>query len=137
MTYHTILISLILSANVLQATIVDGDPTISKQVETPFPTVHNITIEWYIEGDENLDGTVEVMYRKKGAKPWLQAMPLRRIPSSSNLGFTWANRHSGSIFDLEPNTEYEVKLDLVDPDGGSTTRKINVSNGSKVRFNGY
>ncbi len=127
MTYHTILISIILTINILQVTGADGDPTIPKQVETPYPTVRNITIEWYIDGDENQNSRVEVMYRVKGIKTWLKAMPLRRIPKGQNIGFTWENRHSGSIFDLEPNTEYEIKLDLEDPDGGSATRKIEVA----------
>lgn len=121
-----ILVFIILFANVLQATGADGDPTIPKQVETPFPTVRNITIEWYIDGNDNLNSQVEVMYRVKGNNNWIQAMPLRRIPKGSNIGITWENRHSGSIFDLEPDTRYEIKLELVDPDGRSTTRKIEV-----------
>ena len=46
-------------------------------------------------------------------------MPLRRIPAGGNGSRFWSNRHSGSVFDLEPDTPYEIELTLTDPDGGS------------------
>jgi hypothetical protein len=51
-------------------------------------------------------------------------MPLRRVPAGENIGFTWRNKHSGSIFHLKPDTEYEIKLRLEDPDGGSGEKKM-------------
>jgi hypothetical protein len=42
-----------------------------------------------------------------------------------NIGFTWNNKHSGSIFDLDPDTGYEIRLRLSDPDGGSEERTVN------------
>ena len=38
--------------------------------------------------------------------------------------FKWANKHSGSIFDLKPNTIYEINLKLEDPDGGSAEQTV-------------
>src|SRR5690606_22734369 len=58
-----------------------------------------------------------------------QGPPLVRIPEG-NSGqrttptFYWPNKHSGSIFDLEPATEYEIRLRLSDPDGGSAERTV-------------
>ncbi len=49
---------------------------------------------------------------------------LRRIPAGSNEGFTWAARFSGSVFDLQPGTTYEIEASLKDPDGGGETRVI-------------
>ncbi len=54
-------------------------------------------------------------------------MPLRRVPAGSNQGFSWANKHSGSVLDLTPGTGYEIELTLTDPDGGSETRTVTVS----------
>lgn len=56
-------------------------------------------------------------------------MPLRYIPAGNsgnrtNPTFYWERRHSGTIFDLRPGTEYEIRLQLIDPDGGAATRTI-------------
>jgi hypothetical protein len=51
-------------------------------------------------------------------------MPLFRVPEGRNLQFSWKNKHSGSIFDLRPDTEYEIKLTLKDPDGGAEERIV-------------
>jgi len=98
--------------------------TIPGKVESPYPTLLNLAVEWYIKGDDNLNGTVTVQFREKGEDIWRQGMPLRRVPAGANAGFSWKNKHSGSIFDLNPNTIYEIKLNLKDPDGGSGERRL-------------
>jgi hypothetical protein len=105
-----------------------ADATIPGDVTTPYPTFLNLAIEWQIEGDDNLNGVVTVRYRAVGQPEWRQAMPLRRVPAGKSrppsTSFSWKNKHAGSIFDLEPDTEYEIHLQLVDPDGGSTERTV-------------
>lgn len=102
--------------------------TIPGEVSVPCPTVTNLAVEWRIEGDANLNGVVTVHYRRVGDRDWRAAMPLRRIPADQSRGatpvFRWENKHSGSIFDLRPDTRYEIRLKLEDPDGGSTVRII-------------
>lgn len=111
--------------------------TIAGEVTVPYPTVINLAVEWKIEGDDNLNGVVQVKFREKGATMWKDAMPLRRIPAGENptalklprkikgySGFKWENKHSGSIFDLKPGTAYEIRLTLEDPDGGSAEKSI-------------
>ena len=56
-------------------------------------------------------------------------MALFRVPAGSNDTGSfgsgngqWSNKHSGSLFDLDPGTSYEIELTLTDPDGGSTTQ---------------
>lgn len=95
-------------------------------VSTPFPTINNLSLEWAISGDANNNGLVSVRFRAVGATSWRQGLPLRRVPAGSNLNFTWANRHSGSIFDVDADTQYEIELSLVDPDGGNDTRTITI-----------
>jgi hypothetical protein len=96
------------------------------QVTTPHPTIIHLAIEWAIEGDENLNGLVSVRFRAVGEEKWREGLPLRRVPAGSSKGtnplFQWRNKHSGSLFDLRPNTEYEIALKLEDPDGGSAER---------------
>jgi hypothetical protein len=111
------------------------------------PTLICLGFEWYIEGDANRDATVEVWYRKKehkkrGDDVWKQALPLLRIqneeciaafaPTKTTDDFWWTppygannnridyvtpNMFAGSIFDLEPDTEYQCKFIMSDPDG--------------------
>ena len=95
-------------------------------VTTPYPTLINLSVEWAISGDDNNNGTVAVRFRQTSAAGWRDAMPLRRIPAgtNTNTGLSWNNKHSGSILDLQPDTEYEIELSLSDPDGGSDTRTV-------------
>lgn len=102
--------------------------TVPGEVATPYPTIVNLAVEWKIAGDDNLNGVVGVEFRRAGETTWHRAMPLRRLPAGESRGtrpiFKWENRHSGSIFDLQPDTEYEIRLKLTDPEGGSAERTI-------------
>ena len=102
------------------------DATTAGELSAPYPTFENISLQWAIDGDANLDGVVTVQYRKAGETSYQQGLPLFRVPAGSNVGFDWINQHAGSVFGLEPGTEYELELSLSDPDGGSTTRTLNV-----------
>jgi hypothetical protein len=100
-------------------------------VSSPYPTLENLAIAWEISGDDNLDGVVAVRYREAGAKDWRTGLPLFRIPAGSNSTGSfgtgngrWSNKHSGSLFDLKPDTPYEIELTLTDPDGGGTTKTL-------------
>ncbi|MBN3036490.1 MAG: right-handed parallel beta-helix repeat-containing protein [Bacteroidales bacterium] len=100
------------------------DKTIAGEIRTPYPTIVNLAIEWFIEGDDNQNGTVTVRFREKGEHTWKEGMPLRRVPAGNSGNrtrptYTWKNKHSGSIFDLKSGTGYEIHLALEDPDGGS------------------
>jgi hypothetical protein len=96
-------------------------------IANPFPTLQNITLEWAFSGDANANAQVGVRYRVRGTTAWSTGMPLRRVSAGSNVGFSWRTRHSGSVFNLQPNTTYEIELTLTDPDGGSITRTRNVA----------
>jgi len=105
------------------------DATRPGEVTTPYPTITNLSVEWKIQGDDNLNGVVSVWYRAVGDGEWRAGLPLRRIPAGNSGDrttptFYWDNRHSGSIFDVRPNTEYEIRLRLEDPDGGSAERVV-------------
>jgi hypothetical protein len=103
------------------------DSTIPGEITTPYPTIISLGVDWNIQGDDNLNGAVTMQFRKKGTSDWKEGMPLRRVPAGQNYGFKWANKHSGSIFDLIPNTLYEIKLNLNDPDGGSAEKIVEVA----------
>ena len=98
--------------------------SIPGKITTPYPTFINLAMEWTIEGDDNANGVVLVKFREKGKDAWHDGMSLFRVPAGKNLVFTWKNKHSGSIFDVKPDTEYEIRLTLTDPDGGSSERTV-------------
>ena len=122
-----VVIALIVLGGLFPSTARAQNATAPGTVSAPFPTLQAITLEWAIGGDADLDGAVTVRYRPAGQTQWRDAMPLRRIPAGTNQGFAWANRHSGSIFDLAPATTYEIELSLLDPDGGQETRGLSVT----------
>ncbi|RYD16984.1 MAG: right-handed parallel beta-helix repeat-containing protein [Lysobacteraceae bacterium] len=94
------------------------------EVTTPYPTFRHLSIEWAIDGDDDLDGVVSMRFRRVGDSAWRDGMPLRRTPAGGYGGFTWGNRHSGSLFGLQPGTSYEIELVLADPDGGNAQRTV-------------
>lgn len=117
---------ILLSAFFLPSIGKSQNATIPGNISTPYPTFTCLAIEWLIEGDNNHNGVVEVSYRQSGEEKWLAAMPLMRVPPGSTEDgtrptFIWRNKHSGSIFNLKPDTEYEIRLSLNDPDGGRAT----------------
>ncbi len=109
-------------------TALASDATTPGKVTTPFPTISNLAVEWQIDGDDDLDATCEVRFRIKGTQPWRTGMSLRRVPAGASQKTSpivrWTNRLSGSIFDLQPDTNYEIALKLSDPDGGSAQEII-------------
>ncbi|MDX1491686.1 MAG: hypothetical protein R3332_10385 [Pseudohongiellaceae bacterium] len=94
------------------------------------PTLENLGFEWFIRGDDNRNATVEVAYRKVGDEQWLEAMPMLRIGGERiYVRVQWdvelPPMFAGSIMDLEPDTEYEARFTISDPDGvrGEAVRK--------------
>jgi hypothetical protein len=87
------------------------------------PTLICLGFEWAITGDDNRNARVEVKYRVRGQSTWKDAMPLLRIGGERifRAPYTVPDRFAGSIIDLEPDTEYEVRLTLTDPDGATGT----------------
>lgn len=83
------------------------------------PTLICLGFEWDITGDDNRNATVDVEYRATGQTPWKPGLPLLRQGGEriTRAPFTVPARFAGSILDLEPDTEYEVRLTMKDPDG--------------------
>lgn len=97
------------------------------------PTLINLGFEWMIDGDDNRNASVEVSYRKQGTSEWKHALPLlrlqgERVKQGDQIDVTSPNMFAGSILDLEPDTAYEARLVMSDPDGakGATTKTVTV-----------
>ncbi len=113
--------------------------TVSGEFSVEPPTLVSIGFDWRISGDDNHNAHVDVSFRRKGGREWRQALPLLRLqheeikapigpgyakPPVSNgsayvnpFNYITSNMFSGSILNLEPDTEYECRLTLSDPDG--------------------
>jgi hypothetical protein len=99
-----------------------GEPVLER------PTLHSLGAYWIIDGDDNQNATIELAYRKAGSDKWQEGFPLFRVEkgrhqpegrfrSTLNVpdsGWLFA----GSVVMLEPDTAYELRLTLNDPDGG-------------------
>ncbi len=121
---------ILLATALLAVPLLAQDDTTPGALSSPYPTIINLAVVWEIAGDNNLNATATVRYQKAGGGQWRQAMPLRRIPAGqsvdSSVPFSWSDKLSGSIFDLQEDTEYEIEVSLSDPDGGAEVRTISV-----------
>src|SRR5579862_4879302 len=87
------------------------------------PTLMNLGFEWLIQGDDKRNAQVAVSYRKQGDSQWKQGLPLLRLQGEriyQNQGVfdvVSPNMFAGSILDLEPDTAYEARFVMSDPDG--------------------
>jgi hypothetical protein len=85
------------------------------------PTWCCMGINWYYSSDNNKNASAAFAFRRKGTKEWQDALVPYRITKKKYRMF------SGSIFRLAPGVEYEFKLTLKDPDGGSEEKIFTAS----------
>ncbi len=85
------------------------------------PTLISLGFEWSIAGDDDRDAVVTVEYRKAGDAEWMEGLPLLRIGgeriNENALQYVTPHMFAGSVFELEPDTEYECRFVMTDPDG--------------------
>jgi hypothetical protein len=97
------------------------DKSTVKEFITEPATLVSLGFEWRIDGDDNRNATVAVSYRKKGEPAWKDGLPLLRIGNErineNALQYMTPNGFAGSIFELDPDTLYEARFVMSDPDG--------------------
>src|SRR3954468_5278506 len=110
------LLSLVWTASLFAA-----DKTTAKEFITEPATLLSLGFEWRIDGDDNRNAVVAVSYRRKGDTAWKDGLPLLRIGNErineNALQYMTPNGFAGSIFDLAPDTTYEARFVMTDPDG--------------------
>jgi hypothetical protein len=82
------------------------------------PTITALGVALPITGDDNFTATVAVRYRVSGTTAWHDALPLQHVHAEAVMGFTVEPSFAGSIFDLAPDTDYDIELHATDADGG-------------------
>jgi len=124
---------LVLSIVLLAATFMPrlaaaGDAAAPGELVPELPTLKCLGMRWTIAGDDNRNARVAVEYRRAGSDKWNRGMDLFRVESravrSDHRPAAGQTLFAGSIFYLQPGTEYEVKLTLNDPDGGNAVRTL-------------
>src|ERR1035437_7029885 len=98
-----------------------GDPVLEPS------TLRCLGAYWVIKGDDNRNAHVDVAYRKVGTQDWKAGPPLFRVEKGANKDHTikldkddWL--FAGSVIDIPEATEYDLRLTLVDPDGGKAEK---------------
>ena len=86
------------------------------------PTLINLGFEWLIQGDDNRNASVSVWFREQGTTEWRDGLPLlrlngERVFSESRVDVIVPNMFAGSVLDLKPDTDYETRFIINDPDG--------------------
>ena len=82
------------------------------------PTWCCMGINWHVANPEDLSGSVAVEFRRKGTSDWRPALPMMRHLHGNTTMF------SGSVFRLAPGTEYEFRLTMKKPDGGTVAKTV-------------
>ena len=93
------------------------------------PTFEHIGILYNISGDTNLNSSLQIEFREQGNGTYRNgAITMRSHPDLVIDGSTYnANHHAGSAMFLQPNTTYQIRLTLSDPNGGGTTTTISAT----------
>ncbi|MHC4217760.1 MAG: hypothetical protein ACYSU7_04810 [Planctomycetota bacterium] len=73
-------------------------------------TIHSVGVELQITGDDNQNATVGLEYKESADLAWKAGHPLVRIDAVTFVG---------SAFFLEPDTDYDMRATVTDPDGAA------------------
>jgi len=125
----------LLAALLLAPAVEAQNASVAGPLVTELPTLHCLGVYWLIGGDANANARVDVEVRPTGTTPWRRTEPLVRVfpdrmrtpPPNGQV------MHAGSIFGLDEDAPYDVRLSLVDPDGGSTYRVVPMRTWSETR----
>ncbi len=121
-----LLCALLMAASVSGAS---SDDIVVGEIEFDQPTIHTIGLSLpVLSGDQNFNARARLSYRPVGSSSWNEALPLQRVRTDTlshrdSTPFPVGEQFAGSIFDLQPDTAYEVALNIADPDGGDAERR--------------
>jgi hypothetical protein len=95
-----------------------GNPLQSAGTPNGIATFESIGVRLPYSGDDNRNSKCAIQYRVAGSSAWKD-------------GFTpWADRKGrefrGSLIHLTPDTAYQIRLTVTDPEGGNTSRDVTI-----------
>jgi hypothetical protein len=111
-----------------------GEPVLEE------PTLHCLGAYWIVPGDEEERFRVDMAYRKLGDEKWTVSLPMMRVRKGDTMQKTHeaelnppadAWLFAGSVVNLSPGTDYELKLTLVKPGAASVERILKARTASE------
>ncbi len=129
---NRLLIALAVASRLVAA---DGVAAVDAPVLEPSTTTC-LGVHWIVRGDDDGDARVAVAWREKGAEDWREGADLWRVGKGHHVarqavgnGVTLempddARLYAGSVLWLQPGTDYELRLQLIDGDGGGVEHII-------------
>ncbi len=125
----------LLSFGILARGLAAATPVGEPQLERP--TLHSLGVNWILRDDADGSASIRLEYRKAGAAGWRSGAPLRRVERGAHVMGRFGSRidvpadgwlFAGSVLLLEPATDYELKLTLLDSEarrkGGRTGQAV-------------
>jgi regulation of enolase protein 1 (concanavalin A-like superfamily) len=117
---QTLFFTLMLAGAAIDAPAQTGTEPVTPGALLTYSTIYSIGLEWDVVNDSDHDATATIEYRVAGESVWKPAGSLLRVD------FNGRSMLAGSVLFLTPNTEYQLRLALSDPDGGVETRTATV-----------
>lgn len=89
-------------------------------------TFNSIGVRWEVSGDNNLNSTMTLEFRRLGETDWQAAAPaMRAYPTIRVNGAPLRLNYWGaSALFLDPGQTYELRATLTDPDGGDSSEIV-------------
>jgi len=126
------------SANARPAPSVNANAVQAGELVEELPTLRCLGVRWLIGGDANRNARVAVQFRQRGAQAWQPGLDLFRVESQGLRDGVrppdGQTLYAGSVFGLRENTAYEVKLALIDPEGGGGERIVPMTTWAEPRW---
>ena len=113
-------------------------------VEIDTPTVCCLGFSVPVIGDDDYDAVATIEYRLSGTSSWSTGLPLLRVRPELTSGETPPSQYglpvpepqfAGSLFRLEPNASYTVRITVTDPDGGDRVQTVTARTRDMPRAN--
>jgi hypothetical protein len=112
------------SVSVNNTTTTGPNVLVVSHVAVDRPTLHALGVQVLISGDDNRNARIDVRYRRASDTVWRQGPPLMRVMPET-ITEVVPQQFAGTVFDLDPGTEYEIELHATDVDGGvDETRSV-------------
>lgn len=102
--------------------IAAGDNGSRPQYVLGTATIESIGVEILNQGDDNLNATFTLEYKKSSDSSWKPAYTPIRSYNKTSLGVN-NTYYYGSLMFLDPSTAYDFRATVTDPDGGTGTVK--------------
>lgn len=121
-----------------------ADNIVVGNIRVDAPTICCLGFSVPVTGDDDYDAAATIEYRLAGTSSWSAGLPPLRVHPELTSGETPPSQYglpvperqfAGSLFKLEPNTSYDVRITVTDPDGGNRVQTVTATTRDLPRSN--